>query len=416
MSWQDRISPSIRFISPSGKQFAASWRGDSRKADKKLGVFNFPQVVGSFVQDQDLSAFNRPMSIYFGGPNCDLEAGAFVKACAERGEWEIIHPVKGIIFMQLVSVEEKTVPIESGNVVEIKLEWIETSEEIQSIVQGKRREVPNNAQFKHDINNQIDDLDTKIPQRLEDGVKLNTPSKITNFKTAITNAVANIDEAKKWLRTQEAKATAAYGTVQRGINVAGLEVATLAGQVQSLINLPGLIATDLRSRFDYYSNLISSMVAGIKNDANSLAVTELVVSSAFKELSRATIEASFLSRAEAVEWLENISGVYNNFNDALEIAQTDISDVSIVDQYFNQSEIFNDVVFLLATVKRYIISSIFKLATVKKFTLRRGRTPVEISITEYNSLDKIDFFIETNDLAGLEILLLPAGREVVIYL
>jgi hypothetical protein len=55
----------------------------------------------------------------------------------------------------------------------------------------------------------------------------------------------------------------------------------------------------------------------------------------------------------------------------------------------------------------------------KRFKLSLPRAPIEIVITEYGSLGEndayLDEFISANDLSSYEILMLPAGREVVTY-
>ncbi len=55
----------------------------------------------------------------------------------------------------------------------------------------------------------------------------------------------------------------------------------------------------------------------------------------------------------------------------------------------------------------------------KRFTLSRPRAPIEITISEYGELGPedsyLDLFIASNHLRSDEVILLPAGREVVVY-
>ena len=116
MSWRDRLRQSIELTSPDGNIFEAAWQGNSRSMDKKLGLFEFPKVKGTKVQDLDIGSARYPLTIFFVGENNDQESDRFFKACRERGVWTVIHPVRGSLNLQLISVTENIQPVESGNV------------------------------------------------------------------------------------------------------------------------------------------------------------------------------------------------------------------------------------------------------------------------------------------------------------
>lgn len=88
-------------------------------------------------------------------------------------------------------------------------------------------------------------------------------------------------------------------------------------------------------------------------------------------------------------------------------------------QYFAAAQSYTSLVNLYTLALQYLISQFFNLKAEKRFTLKTPRSPLEITVTEYGSLGDNDIFynlfIESNKLSGNDILLLPAGREVVIY-
>ena len=84
-------------------------------------------------------------------------------------------------------------------------------------------------------------------------------------------------------------------------------------------------------------------------------------------------------------------------------------------QFISQSVGYSTVQNLYALTMQYLLSQFFNLKTEKRFTLKNKRSPLEITVTEYGTLDDYDLFIESNELAGDEILILPAGKEIVIY-
>jgi hypothetical protein len=84
-------------------------------------------------------------------------------------------------------------------------------------------------------------------------------------------------------------------------------------------------------------------------------------------------------------------------------------------QFISQSVGYSTVQNLYALTMQYLLSQFFNLKTEKRFTLKNKRSPLEITVTEYGTLDDYDLFIESNQLSGDEILILPAGKEIVIY-
>ena len=69
----------------------------------------------------------------------------------------------------------------------------------------------------------------------------------------------------------------------------------------------------------------------------------------------------------------------------------------------------------------YLLLVSFDLKTEKRFLLKENTPPIIVCINEYGFLSdgvtdsQFDFFIETNNLKGDQILYLPVGFEVVVY-
>ena len=84
MSYIDRLRQ-LQLTSPNGSVFTANWVSNDQSKEKNLGVFNFPNVDGSEVQDLGIKSANIPLSFSFEGEDNDLEARDFFKACDERG-------------------------------------------------------------------------------------------------------------------------------------------------------------------------------------------------------------------------------------------------------------------------------------------------------------------------------------------
>lgn len=88
-------------------------------------------------------------------------------------------------------------------------------------------------------------------------------------------------------------------------------------------------------------------------------------------------------------------------------------------QFHSQIGTYTQVENAFGLTMQYLISQFFNLKTEKRITLKKQRSPLEITVTEYGSLgdneENYQLFLDSNQLSCDEILLLPRGKEVVIY-
>ena len=125
MSWKDRVRPEIKFTSPDGNIFTALWRKNRQPVEKKLGIFNYPKLNGSIVQDLGINGNRYPLTFYFTGLDHDRTTELFVKAFEESGTWQVVHPIRGNLILQPVSINPDYNPVENGTYSLIDTEWIE---------------------------------------------------------------------------------------------------------------------------------------------------------------------------------------------------------------------------------------------------------------------------------------------------
>ena len=116
-----QLQPSIKLTSPAGIEFEALSRGGERTREKKIGIFGYPDIPGDVTQDLNVNSTKYPLDIFFTGKNHDIEADEFWTATAETGLWEVVHPVKGILSLQFMSVREGINPITEGNRIGLSL-------------------------------------------------------------------------------------------------------------------------------------------------------------------------------------------------------------------------------------------------------------------------------------------------------
>jgi prophage DNA circulation protein len=427
-NWKERLKGTIEFISPEGNEFTAFWRGSPRTITKKLGIFSYPKVKGDIVQDLDVKSTIYPITFYFEGKNHDLEAKAFFQAAKERGMWEITHPVHGFLGLQLISITENDEPVTNGNITELNSEWIEPIDEVSLLTAREAKGI---------IDSKSVDLNLSSVDQFVANISQASDSLVSAIKTT-TDGIQNVSDfvLSPLFSTVDAIDNAING-IQNGIqdtqNATVLQLTALAGQIQNLIEIPLLVNNDLNSRLDTYDDLIDGFFnllpgeegstiptkAEVRAQKNALAVNELALSAAIVSLAQIAITSELQSRSQVLEAISQIGNRFIAIINALEEKQEDFIDDDIDEQYFSQSQSFTDAYLIIYQTSRYLLSSIYDLQIERRFIIDEPRAPIEVTITEYGSLgdndENFDLFIRTNNLKGPDILLLPRGKEVVVY-
>lgn len=424
MTWQNRLRKTIKLVAPQdGLEFEVHWRGNLRRVVKKLGVFNFARVPGSIVQDLDVGASTYPLTLLFSGPDHDVEAQRFFRACSEQtGKWLITHPVHGRLYLQLVSVSEVNDPTESGNITQISTEWIES-------IDKRIERLP--AQIAADMDVRIDETNETSAEQFENSLASGTFQDKTGVLTTSRNYLDIFNDTILELAGSVVdvrdRISSVYRSVIDTLSQPVINAGILAGQVQQLVQLPALAISDVRTRLNAYNRFIAdglSRIALIQRpfdtERDSIVTHELFLTAALSAIARISVTGLTSTRSEAVATAVEISGRFVEVTDRLDEIQ-ELFEVNQLDlQYFSQLDSFASAAVMIAEAVNYILLTSFDLAIEKRLTLRTWRSPIEIVISEYGGLGDADAnlteFLDANDLTAEEIMLLPPETDVVVYI
>jgi hypothetical protein len=336
------------------------------------------------------------------------------------------HPVKGALSLQLLKVTEVIDPVTSGNITAFDTEWVEpiSIDNPSTLAQQAQDVVHKTDQLDATAASQFARATFDTAQRRYAVVEtiLQGMDYVQDRLSAIYKPISDLNREITSIRT----------SLLDGLTDTVLDAAGLAGQVQHLIKLPALVYTDLTVRLSAYSSLLTDMYSfSVDEDDPLLSITdpvaiknkaltqELLVTSVFSGLALSAVSGEFTTRAATISMLDNIADAFSDGTVELDKSQEVLLSYDISKQYFSQSESFSDSYTAISTAVSYLLSASFDLAVEKRFKLGLPRAPIEIVITEYGSLGEndayLDEFISANNLSGYEILMLPAGREVVTY-
>jgi len=417
MSYADRVRKDIQFTSPEGNVFKALWQKNRKPKEKNLGIFNYPKLNGSEVQDLGTTGTRYPITFYFVGINHDKETQRFEKAFLEFGTWEVIHPVDGNLILQPVSINPDINPVENGTYSLIQSEWIEPikKDTIKSTAElgakVKRKKIDLNIQSANQFNLTL----------LSAAEKISAIQSIRKSIVAFQNAMKNIYNK---VSAVAAKITAIRNQIESTITAAVMNIAALAGQIQSLVELPGLIQMDIKSKIKAYKEMATGILnlspdGTDKSSKNIVLVQEIFLSSVSASMADTITTAEYSTRSQVIEVIEDILELYNNIAEGLDAVMNSFSSNDFDLQYYSQSESFSSAMILLANMIAYLLRVSFDLKVEKTIRLDIDKSPIRIVIEQYGELGEndilLDMFISANKLKGNDIFIIPSGREVVVY-
>jgi hypothetical protein len=187
------------------------------------------------------------------------------------------------------------------------------------------------------------------------------------------------------------------------------EPIVMARQTMNYLMLPSYSPAPVGDRFAAYRRLINGTVSTIPSDGNALAVSSLYAQTYVSGCVISAVETEFETQGDALNAAAFILEMFDAVNDWRDIY---LEDFEVVDTGGTYEALQNAV----AIAAGFLIQISFTLKHEFRITLTEPRSVVELVFELYGGLDEYyDFFINTNDLNGNEIIELPAGTTVKYY-
>lgn len=385
--------------------------------ENSLGLKKYPKIDGVFVQPMGFGGVSYPLNFFFEGPDHDLEAQAFFQTCREVGAWEIIHPTLGKKNLYLASVSQDVSSTNNANTSGFDSAWIESiaKEEILS-----RPSTPEFVSFQSTIifDAAADEFNRNIVQDTEtqkQAIRNTSRSLLSKIKGALASLYQLSNEIN-------ARVNAIQAAINSTLNEFILRPLQLAAQFQQLIALPALAINNVQARLESYRDLAESIFEDLiptttfPRDKNIAACLELNLGAALSASAQSLVTGPLPTRQAAIENAEFLLNLFAFITDGLDNIEALFKNLQADQQFFTQSDTFAQISELIALAADAAIKQSFDLAIEKRFILENDRAPIEITITEYGNPEQLELFNTSNALQGDELILLPAGKEVVVYI
>ncbi len=327
MSWESETNEIILFTSPELNVFSGKWISGERSGEKKLGIFDPPRFKGSIIQDLNVKSTAYPITVYFDGPFHFKDANKFWKALSEEsGQWEIVHPTKGILVLQLSTFREVIDPTTSGDVTVFETSWLEPAN-IERFISSAEF----GALTLLSVINTIQDAIIQAQQLKSDlyaavqGV-LSTINRIVGLSDSFMSEMAALDtivndawnEAKNTfnLSSEKFQSTPSDPDAQ----------AELAQSFIDIITIPLESNSDYSNRMATYTDFTNEILlnppsGNTDEDFNKALFLELGAIGSLMGICRIIVTSDFTTRAEVISAMDNLTTVFNDTINALETVQ-----------------------------------------------------------------------------------------------
>lgn len=440
MPWQERLREAA-YRSPNGTRTVFSYEDVSRVAEKKTSAFNFPDADGTLVQDLGHKGRRYPLRVIFYGDDHDLQADAFEGTLLERGAGVLEHPRYGQVDVVPFGEITQRDDLKTGaNQTIIEVVFWAT---IGTAYPTGQTDGAAQALLA------VDEYTSAAAEEFEETLRINSQFEQVTFRDQwsgfldnVTSALSEVAEAQEDVQRQF---NDIKDSINRGIDVLVGEPLTLAFQTLALIKAPASAGAQIERRLDGYGNLADSIVNGgssrigtgsagtaqtIQPTNDSRAYNELAsrvifaqgavagsVVAAVVAAQTGETEGGFSTQPQAILAAERLLDRFAQVADWAdqnyrELDGTGIEKRPAVDTGAGYQQIQKAV----ALAAGYLVQLAFNLRQERRITLDRARSLFDFVGEYYGDIDaNLDFFINTNNLTGSEILELPKGRTVVVY-
>ena len=409
MTWQDRLKEGA-YNSPSGERHIFTYEDVSRSFDKKTSSHDFPNANGTYVQDNGRTGRKYPILAYFSGPNCDTAADAFEGALGETGRGKLEHPIYGtvdVVPFGTVTRNDALKTAANQSVVEVTF-W-ETIPLVYPIPQTDQAS---------NILESIREFTEALGINIAGSLDIFDPESVAQFKTRIVaqintvkGVLGRISGLKSQIETAVTKAISladsiVSATVETAEAVRGVISETVTS-VMELVALPSQIAADFKTKFSGYREMLEGILSPIfptsdeSEFLSSAVLAETIVASVAVNL----VETELSSQGEATSAAEELLDMFDHVVEWTEASP-----------YINTGESYQKLQESVAITAGYLIEISFTLKKERQIILTRARTIIDLAAELYGEVDSIlDFFINSNEFTGSEIIEIPQGRGVLYY-
>ena len=420
--WVNRLRTGS-FISPSGIISEFKIDSLSRLSGKKASQHEILNKNEAIPQDQGNRSTVYPMDIYFTGTNGDQEANtcydSFLEDYTIDNPGILRHPltdwgdiaVMPFEFMQVVPL------VRSAGVFRITVEFRGIPQSRFPIPEGVDQ-----AEISADITEFEEIIEVANLQ-----LDIEDPSVFAEFRAKINEQVAIIKNAIGDIAATVDSVNDTFNLIIADIDSAlaiGVDAIQIMSQVNTLMRLPAQILSGTLNKVQSYGQMIEDIATsfitgfGVSSDKQSQINDAIIFQDVGLFASTITAEAALFTEYET----RDAAGDALDFvNDSFVLIEQRISEIyqllanGVITSFEPDHNTGLSALLIIGKTNAILIDRSFDLKAKQTVILSGPSDAITETWRFYKDMDKLEFFIRTNNIQDNENLEIPAGREIVAY-
>jgi hypothetical protein len=471
-SWKDRLQEAA-YTPPSGVRITFDYENIQYKFAHKTSAFEFPDVDGTLIQDHGVSGRRFPHRVFFWGADHDRQAAVFETALAERGPGRLESPLYGehtvipvgditlktqanqtvfeVVFFSTLDVVFPTEQDDPANAALAALELfgdagaaefasslsIDSVSEEQGVIDTFNEvlaqvsdELDKIAAVQEVVNDQFQEINSTINSTIDTLVAepLDLAVATQQLIQLPGTALANISDRLEGYNNLAGNIFGASDSVSEpgGPGGFGPQIESRTGVGNDAQEPNRFHSRDLFAG-NYVSGAVLSVLFTATDQGGAIATTPVNRRRADAERTGVVARGNaFLTADQAVAAAEAIldqlaafiawrDANYKNISGG-NLSASEQADFISAPSNTDEGGALRHLQDAVSLAAGFLLDLSFSLARAKRFKLTEPRSIVDLCAELYGNVDdSLDFFIDSNDFTGEEIIEIPRGRSIVYF-
>lgn len=437
-SWKERRTDAI-IETPDKARYTFQYTDLEKDIEKKTSKYLFGDTDGQYIQDFGLGGTSYPLTLHLSGVNYDQDANAFEKSASKKGICILEHPFYGVKNVIIEKINRKdNIKTEGGQATFT----LTVSETILFKIPVQEPD------FGLGITKALQDLADAGKEAFANSFLGKTAQALIDAGNRLEAIVNDVVSAVEFISSTVDSVTSTIYGLQRYINgnMSNLLQApfTLAGSIQSLISAPSQAIASVKNKFQMYQNMYEgqkNFEGGIDSSKNSndkknqCAEKTLVVSAVTGAICESVLYASnttentdpatgentnggtLKTKSEATALAVQIMDFYYEVQEYLDTLQENTENDSLENSFVVDSSLVYNLKNVVALTVKNLVNLAFSLQQERIIYTEKEYNIFELCYKLYGTTDNdtLQKLIDSNDLTGEEILMVPQDREIRYY-
>ena len=420
--WQDRQRQAA-LTTPDGTRFEFLYEDVDRNRSENASVFRFAEKSGALIKRLSSGEDIYPLSLIFSGPDYDIIAEDFWQKTKVPGVFLLEHPrFKGLLRVQLLTIRQR-IAAKSGD-----------NQSIFDVVLHETLELTAPLTTEDETAKVLEAAEETNKQAAEafaGNAVLDKPGKLARLQARLNKFLDSANDKFKAIAAKEAAIKAAfdaqYLSAKSALDKVLEKPLELANNVTVFMSTVSRVRIDVRERIAQYKSLADETLNELQRDIidpledakNKAIEAVLTLHSIVSGMGQSAVSAAiYQTRAEVIAVIDEIVDIADATIELTdEYSDSFNEEVDPADRRYEITDAVNTVNELTSLVTAQLFAIAFTLKQERIITLDKDRDLYTLTHELYGFTEEnLALLIETNQIKGDKLFIVPQGTEIVYYI